>query len=359
MIWLLFLLICLPAALFLLVGGRSDTAETGAVDHYRAQLKEIDADTDKGVLSEAEAAQARLEIERRILRLADARDSDFSDSGGSRLVYLVLLVFVLGTFAFYQQLGSPTLPSVKTQQADLLAQPVTEGGPTYAEAIRKIENHLSGNPDDAKGWEVLATSARGMRQFSKSANAFSRLAELEPANLNWRVQELEAYVAMARGQVTPAAKMIIDKILDAEPGHPAGHYYLGVMQQQAGNEEAAKAIWLALADRSADDAPWMPAVRDKLQQVGVQPPQLSAADRAMVDDMTTEERDAFIQSMVERLKSRLESNPSDAEGWLMLARSQAALGDVEGAINTLTDAIGLVEAPNRPRLQAFLDNLRQ
>lgn len=359
MIWAIFFLICLPVAFFLLKGGRDDIAETGAADHYRAQLKEIETDREKGVLSGGEADQARLEIERRILRLADEKDSVVSESGGSRPVFPVLIVFILGSFAFYAQMGQPGLSSASTQQSDMLAQQVTEGGPSYAEAIQKIELHLDENPTDAQGWEVLATSARGMRQFSKAANAFARLAELEPANLNWRIQELEAFIAMARGQVTPAARMIIDKLLDTDPNHPAGHYYLGVMQQQAGNEDVARSIWLALADRSAPDAPWMPAVRSKLQQVGVGAPKLSEADQAMVNDMTEEERDVFIQSMIDRLKSRLESSPDDAEGWLMLARSQAALGDTEAAKATLQKAISLVDDTMRPGLQAFLDNLQQ
>jgi cytochrome c-type biogenesis protein CcmH len=61
--------------------------------------------------------------------------------------------------------------------------------------------------------------------------------------------------------------------------------------------------------------------------------------------------------MIARLALRLESEPDDVEGWMMLARSQAALGEQDTAIATLTRALNLVAPKNRPQLQALLDNL--
>jgi len=46
----------------------------------------------------------------------------------------------------------------------------------------------------------------------------------------------------------------------------------------------------------------------------------------MVADMSPEERQAFIESMVSRLADRLEENPGDAEGWLRLGRAYRVLG---------------------------------
>jgi cytochrome c-type biogenesis protein CcmH len=360
MIWLIFALILVPAVLMLLKGGRTDLTDTGAADHYRAQLREIEAEAEAGSLSPEAARQARLEIERRILRLADEKEARESSSAATgKLVPAIAVVFLLGTAALYAYFGKPGLPSQVAEREDLLAMQLTEDGPTYGAAIAQIETHLANNPDDVQGWEVLAKSARGVRQYSKAANAFARLAELEPRTLNWKVQQLNSFIAMGRGQISPAARLLIGQILEAEPEHPAGQYYLGLARQQAGDNEGAKAIWLALADRSDRNAPWMSVVRDRLRELGVAPPALSAEDRAMVDEMTADERDAFIGSMVERLRARLESNPSDAEGWMMLARSEAALGDKEAAIATLERAIGLVDPSKRASLQAFLDNLRQ
>ncbi|WP_025897033.1 tetratricopeptide repeat protein [Kordiimonas gwangyangensis] len=62
--------------------------------------------------------------------------------------------------------------------------------------------------------------------------------------------------------------------------------------------------------------------------------------------------------MIERLATRLEENPDDAEGWMMLARSQASLGNREAAIAALERGISLMDPSKAAPLQAMLDNLR-
>lgn len=57
-----------------------------------------------------------------------------------------------------------------------------------------------------------------------------------------------------------------------------------------------------------------------------------------------------IQSMVERLAKRLESNPGDAEGWTMLARSYAAIGRFPEAASAFAKADKL--RPNDAQLLA-------
>ncbi|MBI1392577.1 MAG: c-type cytochrome biogenesis protein CcmI [Alphaproteobacteria bacterium] len=55
------------------------------------------------------------------------------------------------------------------------------------------------------------------------------------------------------------------------------------------------------------------------------------------------ERQAAIEGMVDALAARLEAEPTDAEGWRMLARSQAALGRLDAAIDSQRRLLALVE----------------
>jgi len=360
MIWILFALFILPCLLLLFKGGRENDAEANPVVHYKRQLAELEEDVKNRVLTKEAAAGARLEIERRILSVAGGQEKHKHGlRGGLQVPVVISLVLLVASFAGYSQLGSPNAQSKPGQVVSLLDTPVTKDGPSYQEAIDKLTAHLAENPDDRQGWEVLAKSARSVRSFSVAAGAFGELVRLQPEDRSWRVQQLEAYIAMARGQITPAAVMLVDALLEVEPNHPAGHYYLGLSRLQAGNEEAAKAIWTALADRSAANAPWMPTVTTQLERLGVAPPKLSQNQIDMVADMSSEEQDSFVRSMIARLEARLDSAPDDAEGWMMLARSQAALGEKGAAIVTLTRALDLVSADNKTQIQAFLDNLQE
>ena len=55
--------------------------------------------------------------------------------------------------------------------------------------------------------------------------------------------------------------------------------------------------------------------------------------------MPDSERNAMIKSMVDRLASRLETSPRDAEGWIKLIRSRTVLGEKEAAAATLKKAL--------------------
>ena len=59
-----------------------------------------------------------------------------------------------------------------------------------------------------------------------------------------------------------------------------------------------------------------------------------------------------MHAMVEALEQRLATRPDDAEGWAMLARSHAVLGDPARAVAAYRRAIAL--RPADPVLQADL-----
>ncbi len=64
----------------------------------------------------------------------------------------------------------------------------------------------------------------------------------------------------------------------------------------------------------------------------------SDADVAAASAMSQEDRDAMVRGMVEGLAARLENQPDDLEGWLMLIRSYAVLQDAPAARKAVQDA---------------------
>jgi cytochrome c-type biogenesis protein CcmH len=48
-------------------------------------------------------------------------------------------------------------------------------------------------------------------------------------------------------------------------------------------------------------------------------------------EMSPEDRQAMIRTMVQRLADRLEENPNDKQGWTRLARAYDVLGEKEKA----------------------------
>ena len=119
-LWVIFALMT-AAAIFAVVWplGRVPRASTGGSDLavYKDQLKEIDSDRASGLIGEAEAEAARLEISRRLLAAAEAPSGAGTAATGSRrperrrlAAVAALAVLTLGPLGFYVALGSPNIP---------------------------------------------------------------------------------------------------------------------------------------------------------------------------------------------------------------------------------------------------------
>jgi len=78
----------------------------------------------------------------------------------------------------------------------------------------------------------------------------------------------------------------------------------------------------------------------------------SDADVAAAAEMTEDERGQMIRGMVEGLAARLEEQPDDIEGWLMLIRSYAVLQDPENAKSAVKRAYALFDG--RPDQRAAI-----
>lgn len=356
MVWLSFTGLSLVVIALFVVRGRVSDVAADPIALYKKQLADLKVDAETGILEADAAEAARLEIERRILRV-NTVDGVVQNVENKWVPRVLAGLVVVASFGIYHYVGAPDLPAAPGRLVTVQQTLVEEGGPSFAEAISQIERHLADNPDDRKGWEVLAKSARAVADHSRAATAFGRLAALNAGNTVWRAQELESYIAMGVGQVSPAAKLVLKQLLTDAPEHPAGHYYMGLARLQAGDDAGAKAVWVALADRSASNAPWMPVLNQRLAELGVNPPKLSDEQISAVADMSAEDRAVFVQSMITRLEEKLESTPDDPAGWMMLARSKLATESKEAAIDALQRGIGHVGVEKAFELQAFLDNL--
>src|SRR6056297_2105533 len=115
--WIIAGVLALAVSLILglaLLRGRVGEAPPAAYDLqvYRDQLKEVDRDLARGVISKGEAERLRAEVSRRVLA-ADTQLRAGGDSGGQpgRVGVIVAALVVLGlaggSFALYSQVGAP------------------------------------------------------------------------------------------------------------------------------------------------------------------------------------------------------------------------------------------------------------
>src|ERR1043165_6480819 len=119
-LWLVFALMtaaAIFAVLWPLASGRRGPLRGGSdLAVYRDQLDEITRDRATGLIGEAEAEAARVEVSRRLIAAAGSQGSNATDSasGGTfrrRAAALVVLIALPALAAsLYLKLGSPQLP---------------------------------------------------------------------------------------------------------------------------------------------------------------------------------------------------------------------------------------------------------
>jgi cytochrome c-type biogenesis protein CcmH len=347
LLWVLFALMT-AAAIFAVLWPLGQTGEVKAGSDlavYRDQLDEIERDRRSGRIGEPEAQAARIEVSRRLISAADAAETTHSlpvtPPGGRRrgIAVATVVLMPLAAVALYLVIGSPQLPG-QPLQARLRA--VHENA-SIATLVSQVEAHLARNPDDARGYEVLAPVYLRLGRFAEAVNARRKLLALEGETAERQSDLGEALAAAANGIVTPDAKSAFERALVLDPNDLKAKFFIGMAAEQDGDKAQAGIIWRGMIDKAPPDALWLPMVREALTRVGGGPPVAvspgpSAEDVAAAGNMSEQDRVEMIRGMVSRLAGRLKQNGSDLEGWQRLLRAYIVLGERDKANAAAVDA---------------------
>lgn len=315
----------------------AEDMRAGEAAVYRDQLRELDRDLSGGLISADEAEYARAEIGRRLIAVSGVAPAE--ERGPARHhrlteAFIVLILPVIG-LCLYVNTGRPDLPSQPLEAR--LANP----GNDMAVLIAKAERHLAQNPDDGKGWDVLAPIYFSTMRVSDAEMAYRnaiRILGPSPARLDGLAETL---MAVAEGVVTEDVRKLLEQSLALEPNNPRARFYVALSMEQAGQPDQARTAFEDLAKQSPADAPWLPLVNEHIAKNGgaaitpAAPGGPTAEDVAAAQTMSSGDRQQMIRGMVESLDAKLAADPNNFEGWMRLVRSYAVLNDKDRAAGAL------------------------
>ena len=344
MLWILFGLMSAAAILAVLWPlARKPSAKAAGSDLvvYRDQLDEIGRDQGAGLIGNAEAEAARLEVSRRLLAAADAQPGappklqPLWHRRSAAVAVLVILSVV--PVALYAALGSPNIPD-QPAYARTALPPRNE---TIAALISRVEDHLAQDPNDGAGWQVIAPVYLRLGRYDDAVMAFRKSLALNGETADRDADLGEALVAAANGVVTDEAKHLFQRAVGLDAHDPKAGYFLGLADEQDGNRDAAAAQWRALLKDAPANAPWAGFVRAALARVTGQPvvgAGPTAQQMATAANMPAAQRDQMIRGMVQKLADKLHANGDDVDGWVRLVRAYVVLGDQQKAKGAVADA---------------------
>lgn len=331
---------------------------------YRHQLDELQNDLDRGAISTEEQAAARTEIERRILstETADGRrprtPSPTPQIAGAIVAAVGIPALASGLYLY---LGSPQSSDRPLADRPTAAATRPASVDDLQTAVSRLRARLARGSESLADWLLLGRSYTAMRRFDDAVAAYRQADGLQPDDPSIMAALGESLVLAAGGTVTPEAQAVFRSAHALNDRLPGPRFYMGLARAQAGDPREAYDIWLALANDSELDAPWRPELIARLEEVGAElekeaaavpkdtPAGRTAAESAPVRgpmredveaaaDMSAGDRAEMIRGMVAGLAERLEENPDDIQGWIMLARSYRVLNRPEKARDALRRA---------------------
>ncbi len=369
MLWIVLALFLIAAILLLAAPFyRPVEADTDAqMQVLHSAMQQIDQDLELSKITEGEADTQRRVIAQRILTLQELGTQDAGPNGTDRKIFMALAAFViLGTFGLYALLGTPQM--IAQRPNVLAAKPAapipSNDTQTLNDAIPKLVDHVSANPDDAEGWRMLGWSTFRLGRYEQSKAAYETALELEPQNSATRSAMGEALFMLADRVVTEPALAAFSHSYQLDPKDARARFYMGLAAEQAGEPEQALAIWVAMLQAGQQDDQWRAGLLAQTRELAAKydlplPDSLQAGPNSdqieAAAQLSPTERQAMIAAMVEQLEARLSDNPDDAAGWQQLIRSRMVLGQPDEAKTALTKAkTALVDQPEKlAELEAF------
>lgn len=340
--------------------GRARTEIRDRLDYdrelYKARVNEIERDRELGRISSDAADAAIADEGRKLISLSQGskgnRNESASRSGaGLYRATMIGSIFAVpaAAIALYLYTGNPGVPD------QTLASRINQApdAANIEELVARAEAHLARNPQDARGWAVLAPVYARLGRFDEATQAWRAVYRLAPETPDIRATLAESIIAAADGMVTEEARELFEQEAAADAGSERARFYLALAASQEGRHQEAVDAWNDLISNGNPQAAWMePALRFRRQSAdaagitlanapapGASAPKgPTSEDIAAAAGMTAEDRMAMIGTMVEGLAERLAEDPSDKDGWQQLIRSYIVLGREDEAREAINQA---------------------
>ncbi len=349
---------------------------------FKDQLKEVDSDKARGVITEAEATRIQTEVSRRLLAAAKAKEAEAPAPNAPKtatyaLAAIVVLATSLGGLGIYRSWGHPGLPDfpLTENRAQQAAAQNDRPSQTEAEAIIMARNEditglpnlsaltqssdaallaqlaeaLKDRPNDLEGHRILARNLAASGRFIEAHAAEDQVIRIlgDAMTPEDHLEHAELMILAAEGYVSPDSIKALNQVMNAIPENPRARYYAGLALAQYDKPREAYIMWNQLLKEGPEDAPWIPAIRaamDELgRQAGIAAGQAplagpSAEQVQAAGDMTEGERADMIRSMVAQLTERLASEGGSVEEWVRLIGANTVLGEMDAAAKAVADA---------------------
>ncbi|HRK38539.1 MAG TPA: c-type cytochrome biogenesis protein CcmI [Burkholderiaceae bacterium] len=251
---------------------------------YRDQIAELERDRTAGTLSQADYDQAKAELQRRMLEdvTADAPQAAHTGKsaaklgakaaagavtqGANKALPTALGGFLLiGSALGYMAMGTP----------DAINMPMQQEGHAVADdqikqMVEQMAAKLEKEPDNHKGWAMLARSYKFMNRHADAAKAYARTGPMLETSAELLVDYADSVATVANG-FNAQSRELIERALKLEPTNLQGLWMRGSAWFDEGKYDQAIADWeklMALLPPTSEEAGTIQRNIDQAKSLG-------------------------------------------------------------------------------------------
>lgn len=233
-------------------------------------------------------------------------------------------------------------------------------------SIEELKRAAEASTDDAGPWQALGFAYFQRNEFAEAVGAYERAVAIDNDEaVLWSALGEARVMASERDPMPPEAAEAFSRALALDANDPRSLYFANVKKDLDGDHDGAIAGWLALLAQTPAGAPWerdlvrtieqvgklneievqpridmaMAARPGAIEATGAAPRGPTQAELAAAGSIPPSEQRAMAEGMVERLEQRLDANPKDVAGWVMLMRSRMTLEQPDLAREALAAAL--------------------
>ena len=207
---------------------------------YREELDKLETERLAGTVDSHSYEQTHAEMRQRLFQDTDEAD-DLAVLGSPKKTIIGICFFVaILSAGFYFYLGDAAQIAQKGAEKQMTQESVEKMVEEFAAKMDK-------EPDNLKGWAMLARSYRILGRNTEAANAYARAGSFVDSDPQLLADYADALVANANGNFAGKPQQLINKALTQDPNNLLALWLSGTADFNAQNYKAALRSWEKLA----------------------------------------------------------------------------------------------------------------
>jgi cytochrome c-type biogenesis protein CcmH len=207
---------------------------------YREELDKLEAERDAGLMNSSDYEIAHAEMRQRLFQDTNEED-DQARLGSTKKTAIGLGIFiVLLSSGLYFSLGDVYRVAQKNNEKPITQENVEK---MVSEFALKMEKE----PDNLKGWAMLARSYRILGRNEDAAKAYARAGNYVDSDPQLLADYADVLASNANGSFAGKPLLLINQALKLDPNNLLALWLSGTASFGAGNYKAAVLSWEKLA----------------------------------------------------------------------------------------------------------------